>query len=147
LKEGRREATRALAELLVNVARDAGVDSSTACIPIPSSQIKLVERGFNPVQIVLDEAARLAPDVIRVSNSLVHIKATRDSVGLNVHDRRLNVQNAFSVSGGVPPTVVLIDDVLTTGATLESAAAVLANAGAKEIFAIVLCGSRPQGLR
>ncbi len=147
LKESRRGSVPALAELLVQLARHLNLDSTVACIPIPSSPQKLLQRGFNPVRLVADEAARISPESIRVANLLGQAREIDDSVGLNPRERHANVQGAFEVLAPAPSVVALIDDVITTGATLGSAAKTLKAAGVQEVYALALCASRPKGLR
>lgn len=147
LKEGRRGSARGLAEVLVLLAHHINLDRNVACVPIPSSKTKLLQRGFNPVQLIAENASRIAPESFRIANVLGQIKETKESVGLSSRERQLNVQGAFEVLAPIPNTVVLIDDVITTGATLRSAAKTLKTAGAKEVFALALCASRPKGLR
>ena len=64
-----------------------------------------------------------------------------DQVGLTAAQRHSNLEGAFGIRRTVNGTVVLVDDVVTTGATLNSAARTLKFAGAQRVFALTLCGS------
>ncbi len=82
-----------------------------------------------------------------MAGSLRRIRATLPQVGLSVSARRENVSGVFSV--GRPEqvrnrTVVLVDDVMTTGATLSACAAVLKRAGASRVLALSLARATPQ---
>ena len=82
-----------------------------------------------------------------VAGSLRRIRATVPQVGLSVSARRENVRGVFSV--GRPEevrnrTVVVVDDVMTTGATLSACAAALKRAGATRVLALSLARATPQ---
>lgn len=64
-----------------------------------------------------------------------------DQVGLTAAQRHSNLEGAFGTRRTVNGTVVLVDDVVTTGATLNSAARILKFAGSQRVFAVTLCGS------
>lgn len=68
-------------------------------------------------------------------------REVRDQVGLDARQRQTNLAGAFTARQRLSGTVVIVDDVTTTGATLTNAAKALRIAGAQSIFAIALCGS------
>lgn len=68
-------------------------------------------------------------------------REVRDQVGLDARQRQVNLAGAFTARQRLSGTVVIVDDVTTTGATLTNAAKALRIAGAQSIFAITLCGS------
>ena len=68
-------------------------------------------------------------------------REVRDQVGLDARQRQANLSGAFTARHRLSGTVVLVDDVTTTGATLTNAAKALRIAGAQSIFAIALCDS------
>ena len=73
---------------------------------------------------------------------LARIKATAPQYGLAPDKRRSNVRGCFAVQGDVRGAkILLVDDILTTGATLDEAAKTLKQAGAKSVYALTLCGS------
>ena len=108
-------------------------------IPIPLGKKRLKERGYNQVAMVaLPLSIRLGLDYYPAA--LARARETRSQVGLSAIERQKNVQNAFfadetKVSGR---SVLLMDDVSTTGATLSSAAEALYASGAKEVYAITI---------
>jgi len=108
-------------------------------VPVPLGQKRLNERGYNQVALIarpLSMALRIdyAPDV------LTRIRETRSQVGLTKSERRHNVHEAFRanetrVNGR---TVLLMDDVATTGSTLSSCAEAIYAAGARDVFALTV---------
>jgi len=102
-------------------------------VPVPLHRKRLAERGFNQSLLM---ARRVAEDLgarLDYSN-LARTRETLSQVGLREKERRKNVKGAFalrdpSVFSG--RTVLLVDDVLTTGATMEECAGVLEEAGAR----------------
>jgi predicted amidophosphoribosyltransferase len=71
-------------------------------------------------------------------------KETRSQVGLTKNERRENVYDAFSANRSIEgKTVLIMDDVSTTGATLSSAADVLLLSGAKDVYALTVARALP----
>ncbi|MDP9456536.1 MAG: hypothetical protein M3Q60_12345 [Actinomycetota bacterium] len=67
------------------------------------------------------------------------VRGTRDQVELTAASRRENVAGAFEARGPIAGRVLLVDDVMTTGATLDECARVLKTSGAGEVYALTLC--------
>jgi ComF family protein len=141
--EGRRSLAKPLAELMRLRGQDvlAGAD---CLVPVPLHWRRHHTRGFN-------QATELALGLgLPVCCALRRVRATRPQVQLPAAQRHRNVRNAFALSGrGWLRTrsasrkspvqgrrVVLVDDVSTTGATLEECARVLKTAGALEVRAL-----------
>jgi len=100
-----------------------------AMIPIPLHRSRLRQRGYN-------QALELARDLGRelqlpvLPSALSRARATAPMPGLDLKARRRNVRGAFAVNGtALPARVALIDDVMTSGATLNEAAKMLKRAG------------------
>ena len=116
-----------------------------AVIPIPLHFKKEYERGFNQAELLAREFCKIT-QLPFLTDILQKTKETREQVKVENKELRLtNLENAFSIdttSLGNPvtkwPTVILIDDVSTTGATLSHAATALKNAGAKNIIGLVV---------
>ena len=131
--EGRRSLARPLGALMCQ--RGADVLHAAACaIPVPLHPSRRRQRGFN-------QAADLAKHVgLPVVPALCRIRATATQTSLPAARRNRNVRDAFAVGrwdGSLRrATVVLIDDVSTTGATLEACARVLKEAGVAEVRAL-----------
>jgi ComF family protein len=115
-----------------------------ALVPVPLHPHRRAERGFNQSE----ELARWlhqASDLPLNTTSLARIRNTEHQARLDAHSRQKNVKGSFVWRSSSPPParVLLVDDVLTTGATLEACARVLRMAGAHEVRAIALARSRP----
>lgn len=109
-------------------------------VPVPIHRLRMNERGFN--QSV--ELSRIFCDYTSLRlepNALVKSKETCDQVGLPEEERFANIEGAFSVAEPdaiAGSRVLLIDDVFTTGATLNEAARALRGAGASAVYAYTL---------
>ncbi len=107
-------------------------------IPIPLSSRRLRRRGFNQAEII---ARGLALNFnYELNLELIKIKNTRAQSSLSAKKRSSNLVDAFKWSGQRPikRDILLIDDVITTGSTLDSAAETLKLAGAHKIIALVI---------
>jgi predicted amidophosphoribosyltransferase len=100
-------------------------------------------RGYNQAEVAAAAVAALpmgGPLVVRLERA----RETRAQVGQSLAARRANVGGAFVWSGPAPPgarPIWLVDDVATTGATLEAAADALQQAGAGRIEFVAVCGA------
>lgn len=107
-------------------------------IPVPLHRIRERSRGFNQAR---ELARHLGPPVV---DALVRTRQTRPQVELAADRRHANVRGAFALRRRWPMkplrlqglTVVLVDDVSTTGATLDACAVLLRDAGAAEVCAV-----------
>lgn len=131
------DARRSLARPLGQLMRERGADvlASAACaVPVPLHPSRRRTRGFN-------QAADLARQLgVPVVAALRRVEATRPQTGLPAAQRHRNVRGAFAVTRAgrtlSGSTVVLVDDVSTTGATLEACARVLKACGVAEVRAL-----------
>ncbi len=112
--------------------------------PIPLGKKRLKERGYNQVAMVAKPLS-LQLGIDYHSAALVRARETRSQVGLSATERKQNVLNAFQADKNKVDgrTVLLMDDVSTTGATLSSAAEALYASGAKEVYAITIARALP----
>lgn len=131
------------AELLVRslAARPLQAD---VLVPVPLAAARRRERGYNQSELIAEQLGA-AIGVPVVPSALERVRATPRQVGLTGAERRLNVQGAFacpdpSIVAG--RRVVLIDDVATTGSTLEACAEPLKVAGAIRVFGLVVAHER-----
>lgn len=108
-------------------------------VPVPTHHIRRKERGYDHIQALLEYYIATS-EIIPVKNNLV-IKTIfyQRQVGLSKIQRGANIINSFKVVGDVTnKTVLLVDDVYTTGSTLNELAKTLKQAGASSIYACVL---------
>jgi len=113
-------------------------------IPIPLGKQRLKERGYNQVaMIAMPLSVQLGLKYL--PNALRRARETRSQVGLSAVERQENMRSAFRAVDTkiLGRTVLLIDDVSTTGATLSSAAEALYVAGAMEVYAITIARALP----
>ena len=101
--------------------------------PIPLHRARMKERGFNQSELLLHSAG-WSP----AGEGLARIRKTERQVGRHLGERRMNMAGAFSYRGprldGL--AVALVDDVVTTGATVAECAVVLKDAGARSVWAL-----------
>lgn len=108
-------------------------------IPIPIHWRRRHWRGFNQTELLAESLKLEISSISLNTKSLTKIRATKQQAVLTKADRRLNQINVFrwDDKDEVPKTILLLDDVMTTGSTLESAARVLKRAGAKTVIGII----------
>ncbi|PYR57539.1 MAG: amidophosphoribosyltransferase [Acidobacteria bacterium] len=131
------EARRSLARPLAALMQQRGADlvaAADCAVPVPLHPARRRERGFN-------QAADLARHLgLPVNDALRRVRATATQTGLPAAQRHRNVRDAFAVTPSahdlIGRTVLVVDDVSTTGATLEACARVLKQLGVREVLAI-----------
>jgi len=108
-----------------------------AClVPVPLSAKRRRWRGFNQVEEIANVIAKETN--IEIQHCLERIKNKKAQAKLSEIERLTNMQGCYKVVGEVPETVILFDDVITTGATINECAKVLRLAGAETIFVLAL---------
>ena len=148
---GRRSLAAPLAQMLADVvAREAQtcglpLAECAAMIPVPLHHTRLRWRGFNQAQLLCEELAQEA-DIPVWPDVLVRHRQTDPQVHLSGDTRRANVRGAFEVRNSPRlrnRSVLLVDDVFTTGATVEECALVLRRAGAAAVYALTITRALP----
>lgn len=113
--------------------------SDLVLVPVPLGKQRRKERGFNQIEEV---AKRMSKELgIKIENDLlVRMHETTSQVSLPRHEREENMRGAFGAARHANPahTYIIIDDVLTTGATLQAAIDALSKAGAEHIIPLAL---------
>lgn len=128
---------QALVELLAEHEDFAAADY---LIPVPLHRRKLRERGYNQ-SLILAQAVGRVSGIPLLDQVLKRVRYTRPQAQLNSEQRAKNVLNAFSVRRGIhlpDKTVILVDDVLTTGNTLNECARACRSVGVKHVFALTV---------
>jgi ComF family protein len=135
---GRHRTAQGLARrLLLEAPVRSLVEKTDALVPVPLFWTREADRGFNQADLIAD-AIRLETGrpVFRL---LRRFRETETQTRLHRDERRSNVQGAFLVGEHRDvKRVTLVDDVVTTGATLEACASVLLRTGVSEVFAITV---------
>jgi ComF family protein len=127
-----------LAKHLVKLVKSLSWDVDYI-VPVPLGSKRFQERGYNQVMLLARPLA-WELDIPIKRQALTRIRETRSQVGLSREQRITNVQNAFAakkhdVNG---KKILLVDDVVTTGATINACAKALTEAGAVKVFAATL---------
>ena len=163
--DGRRDCAPLLGELLAR-AVDAGVAACAQAVdvlvrrngpllvvPVPSSRASVRARGDAPLVALAAHAVRgFAADEAVVAGALRPRRRVADQAGLGARERAVNLEHSMAVeprwSEAVAGSVcVVVDDVLTTGATLVEAARALRSAGALTVVAATICATQRRNPR
>lgn len=117
--------------------------ASATLIPVPLSEKRLQWRGYNQAQLIAGEFGKRFS--LRVdAGAVIRTRETGVQQGLDWVGRRRNVRAAFAATRSLAgESVVLVDDVLTTGATLNELARAVTEAGAARVDALVLARVQP----
>ncbi len=149
LQQAARGLGRMLAEAIAQLA--AGAPAEMLVVPVPLHRTKHAERGFNQARALavhaLETLRKTHPEwrLTLASSTLMRLRPTESQAGLTPRQRRLNVRAAFSVSHPAAVNsrhILLIDDILTTGATARAAALALVQAGAASVWVATLARAR-----
>jgi ComF family protein len=140
--EGRRDLAPVLAQYLTAAYQkppwDRLVPVVDSVVPVPLHEQRLLERGFNQSEDLARSFCQDSNLPLKTS-ALRRVIATVPQVGLDTVSRQANVSGAFAASRCVDGrTILLIDDVYTTGATLAACGQALANAGALAVYGLAL---------
>jgi ComF family protein len=128
----------ALAESMAEACRRNGIGGS-CLVPVPLSRRRLRWRGYNQAELLGRSVAGLLDLPLRTA-ALERIRETGSQVGLEAAERWANVDGAFAADPSLiqGETVLLIDDVHTTGATLAACSRALAQAGARRVLSLTV---------
>lgn len=115
---------------------------ATLITAVPLHSTRFAERGYNQSALLADTLARRTR-IPFDAHALSRVQDTPHQVGLSARERWLNVEKAFSADplrvGG--QAIILIDDVTTTGATLQRCGVALIDAGAREVWALTVASA------
>ena len=126
-----------LAQLMAEYLQDNPLPCDVL-VPVPLHHRRIRERGYNQSSLLARELGRLVSLPV-VEDSLIRKVNTPPQTRMSAEERKKNVSEAFSCDGRLrDKAVLLIDDVATTGATLESCAIALKEAGAVSVWGLVL---------
>jgi len=145
--DGAVDLARPLAERLAAAVRGAGTDRPDCVVPVPLSNRRLAERGFNQAWELARRVAR-GLHIPAHADALLRVIDTPHQAGLERRARLSNLHGAFATAAPYRSQlsgqhVALVDDVMTTGATLAAAAAALQRAGVARVQVWVLARTPP----
>ncbi len=116
--------------------------SGALLIPVPLHSRSLSRRGFNQSVWIAEALAKAAGNHTVTYDCLTRVRNTSSQTKLDRRQRRANVKNAFALKPGTCldgfDRLILVDDVLTTGATLDACAKALIESGCREVGAATL---------
>jgi ComF family protein len=133
-----RRVAQIMANFLINELQEVGVEfgPQARVAPIPLSFWRKNSRGFNQAELLARELAKglgleFRPELLR------KVRDTSSQVSLTRPERKANVRGVFAVSGKLSgEDILLVDDVVTTGATVREAARMLKKAGARQVWVL-----------
>ena len=134
--------------LLAAFLRHWRADSVDLILPVPLHGRRMRQRGYNQAYLLVRhwprwyKALHGAPLTCRIEHDLLRrVRPTSPQTGLNRGERERNLSRAFALAGTLPAEgsrILLVDDVLTTGATVNACARVLSAAGAGRVEVLTL---------
>lgn len=130
-------------EMLKNLGRELRSWQPDALIPIPLHKSRMRKRGFNQAALVARILGRRLGIPVE-EKALIRQKKTSPQKELSDRERRANLKQAFQ-PGEIRPewrTVVLVDDIYTTGSTMDAAARILRSAGVEKVYFLSICIGR-----
>lgn len=114
--------------------------SDSVLVPIPLDKKKLKLRGYNQTEELAKELSKII-EIPVIADNLIKTKFTKPQMELSRKERERSLTGAFEIKNPaelIGKKVFLVDDVYTTGSTMQECAMVLRNAGAKQVWGIVL---------
>ena len=128
----------AIAHQMADYVRSLKLDVQML-VPVPLGKKRLKERGYNQVALVArplsyELGLQYSPQALR------KVRETRSQVGLDISQRRENVSKVYQADAKAVNrrSILLMDDVATTGSTIQSGVEALLSAGAREVYAITI---------
>lgn len=130
-------------EILRRHAREIALWKAEALVPIPLHPSRRRRRGYNQAELLARELSRRSGIPVD-KNLLIRVKKTRAQKELNDQERLANLKDAFSVRKGEIPyrTIILVDDIYTTGSTMDAAAKALKGRGVPNVYGLCACVGR-----
>ena len=109
-------------------------------IPVPLHSARLRKRGYNQAQVLAKELERLSGISVD-DKSLIRVKNTKPQKELSDKERNCNIESAFQIrlNDLKYKKVILVDDIYTTGATINECAKVLMSGGVEKVYFITAC--------
>ncbi|MDT8715571.1 ComF family protein [Clostridium sp. 19966] len=135
------EVGRVLAELIIKLIQNLNIQADLITF-VPSSKENYSSRGFNQSEFL----CKLVADEVNVTKASLLIKnlQTKDQIGLDANQRWDNLRGSFTVINKnkvINKKIIIIDDVITTGATAHNCGSELIKCGAKEVIVLTVAKS------
>ena len=148
---GKRKDALCLSSLLTRVPARALVGDVDCVVPVPISEAKRRVRGFNQTELLFEDWTR-SNGFIWHADALLRVRDTEAQWKLSKRERKANLVDAFSIADEAVvrgKRVLLVDDIYTTGATMEVCATLLLTAGALSVSGLVMASEteKKNGIR
>ncbi len=122
------------------IKNDPDFSTADVLVPVPLHKIRLRERGYNQSELIAKGVSNVTGIKV-IGDLLVRARNTETQTKLNFEERKENVKDAFFVNRKyknfvVDKKVIIVDDVITTGSTINECAKALAQAGVSKVFAL-----------
>lgn len=135
---------RRLAKPLARLLADLDLPEADVIVPVPMHIRQLRQREFNQTALIARHLGKLILVPLMI-DGLKKVRDTAAQIDVDRKERLRNLKKAFAASDSVTgKRIILVDDVVTTGATVRECARVLAKSGAIEITVIALARSKPK---
>ncbi len=135
---GKRALARPMAELIHEQCESVLASGGDALVPVPLARARLRQRSFNQAELIADRLGALLDLPVR-RRWLARVRETAPQTELVAAERRANVGGAFLARSSVAGRhVIVVDDVLTTGATCRECARALRAAGARQVDVVTV---------
>lgn len=138
--DGAKDILEILGPLITNLAKNRPLPKNPILIPVPLSYSRLCERGFNQSELLAQYLSQ-ALNISVSSNTLKRTRHTKPQAEFKRRERLKNIIDSFTVTDPSPiknKNIILIDDVVTTSATIGECAKALKRAGVKKITVLTL---------
>ena len=130
-----------LAERVLQGCEEDGIEAENfdMVVPVPMTRTKLAQRGYNQAELIADAVSDVTGIPVR-TDILERSRKTTAMKELDPEERLNNLKGAFCLTGRpVPQNIVLVDDIYTTGATIEACTGLLKAGGAENVYFISIC--------
>jgi ComF family protein len=118
------------------LCRLLSISGKATLVPVPVGEARRRRRGYNQAALIARALGRRAG--VGVAEPLTRSRETQAQHRLDRAARSRNLRGAFTARQPVPKDVILVDDILTTGATLDACAEVLLAAGARSVYGFAI---------
>lgn len=127
-------------EIFRKCKKEMGYWNAQALIPIPLHASRRRKRGYNQAELLAKELS-LRSGIPVDTRILIRRKKTRAQKDLDDRERRANIKGAFETRSAKVPyeTVILVDDIYTTGSTVDEAARILRENGVRAVYFLCIC--------
>lgn len=140
-----RHLAKAFGEILSDYIIEEGIHKNVdLMLAVPLHKTSMKKRGYNQADLICKEIEKNL-QIKYIKDNLVKIRHTKEQARLGLDDRRLNVKDAFSLKDPkkiANKKVLIVDDLVTSGATMENCAKVLKEAGASHVIGLGLASAR-----